>query len=39
MTGLEGQGSSGGEHDKGCEVDVKRVWDQVKKALWTLFYS
>ena len=32
--GGEGQGSRGGEHDKGCEVDVKTVWDQVK-ALWT----
>ena len=37
--GGEGQGSRGGEHDKGYEVDVKTVWDQVKKALWTRFYS
>lgn len=34
-----GQGSRGVEHDKGCEVDVKTVWDQVKKALRTQFYS
>lgn len=38
VAGVEGQGSRGGGHDKGCEVDVKTFWDQVRKALWIRFY-
>lgn len=37
-TGVEAQGSRGGGQEKGYEIDVKTVWDELRKALWTGFY-
>jgi hypothetical protein len=38
VAGVQRQGCAGGGHDKGYESDIREVWDQTVKELWTGFY-